>query len=89
MKSPVFTARGVVGQNEGKSETKFFMHTIDGRKYLFNNYHQRICELPGDELPEFKFDEKTGDVSISQPSRKKRVHYNLKKMKVEPDNNTK
>ena len=76
---PVFTAR-----KEGREIMNFFTYSIDGKKYLFDSRRKRVCEIQGDELSEFLFDEKTEILSVSQPNRK-RIHYNLITRKNEHD----
>lgn len=85
MKPPVFATRGSVGQVKGKSDIKLFEHTVDGRKFLFNNYHQRVCEVPDGESPEFKFDEKENTLHIGFPKKNRQLRYNTQKMKIESE----
>ena len=76
MKPPLFIAR-----KGNRYMMNFFSHTIDGRKWLFDSRRVRVCELFGDEKPEFHFNEETGVVSISQPNRKQ-IRYDVLKRKI-------
>ena len=85
---PIFTAYKVTDKEKGwkREMGKLFLCTIEGRKWLFNSRRVRVCEVLGDDVPEFQYNEETGIVTISQPTGKQ-VRYNVVKMKVESDEN--
>jgi len=86
IKTPIFTARKVDRDLGKRDLMSFFLYIIDGQKWLFTSRTERVCELPNDAPPEFQFDENTEVLTISRPN-KKPVRYNLKKRKVEPEEN--
>ena len=73
-----------VDERNKTRKAPFFVIPIKGKRILFGPSCPEVCELQGDEKPEFQFDKETSVVSISQAD-KKRVRYNLKTMKAEAD----
>ena len=83
----VVTKRG--GFDREWKETKktpFFVIPIKGKRILLDHTSRELCELQGEELPEFQYNEATGIVTISQPTGKP-IRYNVVKTKVETDEN--
>ena len=86
-----YVVTGRDGFDREWKETKkapFFVIPIKGKRTFLDHKSNEICELQGEELPEFKFDKATETVSISLPNRKQ-IRYNLKNAKIEPDDNPK
>ena len=60
---------------------------INGKTYLFTSFGTRVCELPNGEIPAIQNNTDGTGFTLTFPTTKQRVRYNVTKMKVEPDEN--
>jgi hypothetical protein len=55
---------------------------LGDKRYIFNVFNQRICEIPEDDDPDLRHDMDKDIVSVSFPRSKRKIFYNPKTAKV-------